>query len=86
MSIRKSKLLGFFCRISDYLRDTEMPDWCQQSVAVLLSLWVLVVCRCNLNLALLRAALAVLKNQTDALFGGVKIGCTTEVEGFRRVQ
>lgn len=63
-----------------------MPDWCQQSVAVLLSLWVLVVCRCNLNLALLCAAIAVLKNQTDALFCGVKIGCTTEVEGFRRVQ
>lgn len=58
-----------------------MPDCCQQSVAVLLSLWVLVV-----NLALLRAAIAALKNQTDALFCGVKIGCTTEVEGFRRVQ
>lgn len=57
-----------------------------QSGAVPLLLWGLAVRRCKLNLALLRAVIVALKNRTDAVFCGAKIGCTTEVEGICRVQ
>lgn len=70
----------FFCRTCDYSLDCEKPDGCQQCVAALLALWLLLACRCELDLA------AALKNETDALFCGVETGCAAEVVGIRRIQ